>query len=141
MAMSSGSVGGGRMAGADAVSMGSLIRDLRLAHGWSQGRLVCALEAASGVRLGREYVSRWEHGKRRPGRFWLGHLATVLQVPPTVLEEGGRVDRRTFLTDIAAGAIAPAVASDLIGHGFSAARPDARPCRRSGRRDRLLGVR
>jgi hypothetical protein len=38
------------------------------------------------------------------------------------------VNRRTFLTDIAAGAIAPVVASDLVGHGFSAAlraRPSA----------------
>lgn len=126
--MSSGSVSENGQARPDAAVLGALIHDLRLAHGWSQGRLVAALEAASGVRLGREYVSRWEHGKRRPGQFWLRHLATVLQVPLTVLEEGGRVDRRTFLTDIAAGAIAPTVASDLIGHGFSAAlraRPSA----------------
>ena len=82
----------------------------------------------SGVPLAREYVSRWENGKRSPGRFWLRHLATVLQVPLTVLEEGERVDRRTFLTDLAAGAVAPVVASDLIGHGFSVAlraRPSA----------------
>jgi transcriptional regulator with XRE-family HTH domain len=121
MAMSSGSASGRFGGRADAVGLGELIRDLRLAHGWSQGRLVAALEAASGVRLGREYVSRWEHGKRSPRQFWLRHLATVLQVPLTVLEEGGRVDRRTFITDVAAGAVAPIVASDLIGHGFSAA--------------------
>ena len=128
MAMSSGVVSDDRKPSAEAIALGSLIRDLRLAHGWSQGRLVSALEAASGMRLSREYVSRWEHGRRTPGGFWLRHLATALQVPLTVLEEGGRVDRRTFLTDIAAGAIAPVVASDLIGHGFSAAlwaRPSA----------------
>ena len=128
MAMSSGVVSDDREPGAEAIALGSLIRDLRLAHGWSQGRLVSALEAASGMRLSREYVSRWEHGRRTPGRFWLRHLATALQVPLAVLEEGGRVDRRTFLTDVAAGAIAPVVASDLIGHGFSAAlraRPSA----------------
>ena len=128
MAMSSGVVSDDREPGAEAIALGSLIRDLRLAHGWSQGRLVSALEAASGMRLSREYVSRWEHGRRTPGGFWLRHLATALQVPLAVLEEGGRVDRRTFLTDIAAGAIAPVVASDLIGHGFSAAlraRPSA----------------
>jgi transcriptional regulator with XRE-family HTH domain len=68
----------------------SLIRDLRLAYGWSQGRLVSALQATSGMRLSREYVSRWEHGRRTPGGFWLRHLATALQVPLTVLEEGGR---------------------------------------------------
>jgi transcriptional regulator with XRE-family HTH domain len=128
MAMSSGVVSDDRKPSAEAIALGSLIRDLRLAHGWSQGRLVSALEAASGMRLSREYVSRWEHGRRMPGGFWLRHLATALQVPLAVLEEGGRVDRRTFLTDIAAGAIAPVVASDLIGHGFSAAlraRPSA----------------
>jgi transcriptional regulator with XRE-family HTH domain len=126
--MSSGVVSDDRKPSAEAIALGSLIRDLRLAHGWSQGRLVSALEAASGMRLSREYVSRWEHGRRMPGGFWLRHLATALQVPLAVLEEGGRVDRRTFLTDIAAGAIAPVVASDLIGHGFSAAlraRPSA----------------
>ena len=128
MAMASGVVGEDRKASAEAIALGSLIRDLRLAHGWSQGRLVSALAAASGMRLSREYVSRWEHGRRTPGGFWLRHLAAALQVPLTVLEEGGRVDRRTFLTDIAAGAIAPVVAADLIGHGFSAAlraRPSA----------------
>jgi transcriptional regulator with XRE-family HTH domain len=128
MAIYSGSADKDRKACAEAIALGSLIRDLRLAHGWSQGRLASALEAASGVRLGREYVSRWEHGRRTPGRFWLRHLATVLRVPLSVLEEEGRVDRRTFLTGIAAGAIAPVVASDLIGHGFSAAlraRPSA----------------
>ncbi len=129
MAMSSlSSARGHSSSDADAILLGALIRDLRLANGWSQGRLVAALEAASGVSLAREYVSRWENGKRSPGRFWLRHLATVLQVPLTVLEEGERVDRRTFLTDLAAGAVAPVVASDLIGHGFSAAlraRPSA----------------
>jgi transcriptional regulator with XRE-family HTH domain len=129
MAMSIPGSAAGRCSGhADSELLGALIRDLRLANGWSQGRLVAALEAVSGVRLGREYVSRWENGKRTPGRFWLRHLAVALQVPLTVLEEGERVDRRTFLTDLAAGAVAPVVAADLIGQGFSAAlgaRPSA----------------
>lgn len=112
---------------ADAICLGALIRDLRLANGWSQGRLVSALAAVSDVQLAREYVSRWENGKRRPGPFWLRHLATVLQVPQTVLEEGERADGRSFLTDLASVAVAPVVASDLIGHGFSAAL-NARPC-------------
>jgi len=25
------------------------------------------------MRLSREYVSRWEHGRRTPGGFWLRH--------------------------------------------------------------------
>jgi hypothetical protein len=43
----------------------------------------------------------------------------VLEVPITALETP--VKRRTFLTDIAATAIAPIVASDLVEHGFAAA--------------------
>ncbi len=111
-----------------AVPLGALLRDLRRANQWSQSRLATALTAVSGVPIAREYVSRWENQKRRPGPFWLRHLATVLQVPLTVLEEGERVDRRTFITDLTAGVVAPVVASDLIGHGFSAAlgaRPSA----------------
>jgi hypothetical protein len=53
MAMSSGVVSDDRKPSAEAIALGSLIRDLRLAHGWSQGRLVSALEAASGMRLSR----------------------------------------------------------------------------------------
>ena len=34
----------------------------------------------------RECVSRWEHGKRLPGPFWLPYLAEVLQVPLQELE-------------------------------------------------------
>ena len=100
-----GSARGHSSSDADAIVLGALIRDLRLANGWSQDRLVAALEAASGVPLAREYVSRWENGKRSPGRFWLRHLAAVLQVPLTVLEEAGKGGQgRTFLTDLAAGA-------------------------------------
>jgi hypothetical protein len=51
----------------------------------------------------------------------LRHLATALQVPFTTLELADRMERRVFLTDLASAAIAPLVASDLIGHGFAAA--------------------
>jgi hypothetical protein len=65
-------------------------------------------------------VSRWETGKIAcPDAFWLRHLAAVLEVPLQVLENA-KVDRRTFLTDLAATSIAPLVASDLIHAGFSA---------------------
>ena len=37
MAMASGVVGEDRKASAEAIALGSLIRDLRVAHGWSQG--------------------------------------------------------------------------------------------------------
>src|SRR4051794_29863359 len=101
--------------------VGKLIKELREARGWSQGRLADALcDAAQHSTVTREEVSRWERGKRTPWPFWLRHLATVLEVPFAVLEFK-RLRRRTFLTDVAATAIAPLVASDLIAHGFEAA--------------------
>ncbi|MDX6738344.1 helix-turn-helix transcriptional regulator [Actinocorallia sp. A-T 12471] len=100
--------------------VGELIKDLRGVRGWSQGRLAAELNRASGGdSLNREYVSRWENGRRTPDAYWLRHLATVLEVPLAVLESG--VKRRTFLTDVAATAIAPVVAADLLRSGFAAA--------------------
>jgi transcriptional regulator with XRE-family HTH domain len=93
-----------------------VIRDLRLARGWSQGRLATALcEVAQRATVSREEVSRWERGKVEPGAYWLGHLAVVLQIPQEALEA---MRRRTLLTDIAATAIAPVVTADLVMHGF-----------------------
>ncbi|MEU9285838.1 helix-turn-helix domain-containing protein [Streptomyces sp. NPDC048275] len=68
-------------------TIGELVRRLRLARGWSQGRLAEALaEAAPGrVPPTRNDVSRWEIGKRSP-REWLPFLARVLQVPREMLE-------------------------------------------------------
>ncbi len=100
--------------------MGELIRELRLSVGWSQGRLADELcRTAAHTTVTREDVSRWERGKRHPGPFWLRHLATVLEVPLRVLE-GGSVRRRDFITSVAATAIAPLAASDLIESGFAA---------------------
>ncbi len=105
-----------------AEALSALIRDLRLTVGWSQGRLADELCNVSGhATVTRELVSRWEHGRRNPGPFWLRHLSTVLQVPLATLEEAGRMERRTFLTDLAATAVAPIAAADLISHGFAAA--------------------
>lgn len=101
--------------------VGELIRDLRLTLGWSQGRLADELcRTAAHTTVTRSDVSRWERGKRRPGPFWLRHLATVLDVPLQVLE-GGDVRRREFIASLAATAIAPLAASDLIQSGFAAA--------------------
>jgi transcriptional regulator with XRE-family HTH domain len=100
---------------------GGLIRELRLMHGWSQGRLAAKLcDVSEHATVTREDVSRWERGKRTPGPFWLKHLSTVLEVPLTALESDP-VKRRSFLTDVAALAIAPVAASDIIEHGFAAA--------------------
>lgn len=98
-----------------------LIRKLRLEHGWSQSRLADKLcEVSQHSTVTRQDISRWERGKRTPGPFWLRHLATVLEVPLTALE-ADPVKRRAFITEVAAVAIAPIVASDLIEHGFAAA--------------------
>jgi transcriptional regulator with XRE-family HTH domain len=113
---------GSHCAGNGDLAIGALIRDLRSAAGWSQSRLADELCRASGhATVTRELVSRWENGGRAPGPFWLRHLATALQIPLTVLEEAERMERRVFLTDVAAAAVAPLVASDLISHGFASA--------------------
>src|SRR5262249_4902591 len=83
---------------------------------------LCELGRAT---ITREYVSRWECGKRTPGPYWLRHLATALDVPLQVLEDC-RVQRRNFITTVAATTIAPLVASELIHAGFAAAL-DGRP--------------
>ncbi|MGQ0840774.1 helix-turn-helix domain-containing protein [Actinokineospora sp.] len=102
-------------------ALGVLVRDLRSAMGWSQARLAEELCDVSGHSTAtREDVSRWERGKRTPGPYWLAHLATVLEVPRQVLE-GAKVDRRGFISSMAATAIAPVIVSDLIAHGFDAA--------------------
>ncbi len=99
------------------MAIGTLIRDLREARGWSQGRLADEINKAFGTGLNREYISRWERSKVRPGCFYLRCLSAVLDVPLAVLE--GEVRRRTFLTDTAVTAIAPVVASDLLSTGFA----------------------
>ncbi|MET9375705.1 helix-turn-helix transcriptional regulator [Streptomyces sp. NPDC002992] len=100
------------------MTIGALIRDLREARGWSQGRLADEINDAFGTNLNREYVSRWERSKVAPGKFYLRCLSAVLDVPLAVLES--EVKRRTFLSDAAATAIAPLVASDLLTVGFAA---------------------
>ncbi|WP_026413894.1 helix-turn-helix domain-containing protein [Actinomadura oligospora] len=100
------------------MTLGPLVRDLRESLGYSQGRLADLLcESAGRATVSREDVSRWENGKRTPGPFWLRHLATVLDVALEVLEDA-KMQRRRFLTNAAATAIAPVVASDLIRSGF-----------------------
>ncbi|MGH3313492.1 MAG: helix-turn-helix domain-containing protein [Streptomyces sp.] len=100
------------------MSIGDLIRELREARGWSQGRLAKEINAAFRTNLTREYVSRWERCRVTPSAFYLRCLSAVLDVPLRVLEDD--VQRRTFITDVAATAIAPMVASDLLTTGFSA---------------------
>jgi transcriptional regulator with XRE-family HTH domain len=98
--------------------VGELIRELRAIHDLSQGKLADEINDRFGTNVNREYVSRWETGKVKPGPHYLRYLSAVLDVPLAVLR--GDVDRRTFVTDLAATAIAPIVASDLLTVGFDA---------------------
>ncbi|WP_411139939.1 helix-turn-helix domain-containing protein [Streptomyces sp. x-80] len=100
------------------MGIGELIRELRSARGWSQGRLASEINNQFGTTLSREYVSGWECSRHEPGAFYLRALSAVLDVPLAVLEN--ELERRTFLTDVAGAAIAPVVASDLLSVGFAA---------------------
>jgi transcriptional regulator with XRE-family HTH domain len=98
-----------------------VIRELREELGWSQSRLADEICKISGrATITRCDVSRWERGKRRPRPVMLRDLAAALQVPVQLLESA-TVERRAFLTDLAATAIAPVAASDLVQSGFAAA--------------------
>ncbi|MGA4730078.1 helix-turn-helix domain-containing protein [Micromonospora taraxaci] len=75
--------------------LGPLLARCRLARGWSQQRTAAELCAAAGVpTLSRHEVSRWERQRRVPGRFWLGWLAVVLDVPLVALAEAAATTRR-----------------------------------------------
>lgn len=108
---------GGKLDGMSA-DTGKVIRQLRVAKGWSQGKLAGELSKSSGYNMTREYISRhWESGKTEPSPFWLRHLAAVLDCPQDLLEAD--VNRREFLSHLAATSIAPVVASDILSQGFS----------------------
>ena len=99
------------------MSVGALISDLRRANGWSQGALAETLCLVSGhPTLSREDVHRWETEKVIPGRFWLGYLATVLDVPLDVLTAEAklsRMKRREFLSLSALAVAHRKVATEL----------------------------
>ncbi|GAA5045696.1 helix-turn-helix domain-containing protein [Nocardia callitridis] len=107
--------------------VGEIIRELRKARGWSQGRLADELSAHSGANISREYISRrWENGDTTPSAFWLRHLSAVLDVPLAILEDDD-VNRRKFLAHTAAASVTPIIASDLLAAGFSARLDDLGP--------------
>jgi transcriptional regulator with XRE-family HTH domain len=79
------------------VDVGALIRSAREERGWSQDELARALVAASGSpSLSRNYVSRWENGKRGVSAYWATYLAQVLGLSLDLLREAS-VRRRAFL--------------------------------------------
>lgn len=79
------------------VDVGALIRQAREARGLSQDELADRLMGASGsVTLSRNYISRWENGKRGVSAYWLPHLADVLDLPSEQLRDAV-MKRRAFL--------------------------------------------
>ncbi|WP_422774028.1 transcriptional regulator [Plantactinospora sp. WMMC1484] len=93
-------------------ALGALLTELRLARGWSQLRVAEQLCAASGVpTVSRHEVSRWERQQRIPGEFWLGWLATILDVPAADLHVAAAASRPAT----AAAASRPATAGDEGG--------------------------
>jgi transcriptional regulator with XRE-family HTH domain len=79
------------------VDIGALIRSAREAHGLSQDELASALMLASGnASLSRNYVSRWENGKRGVSGHWAVYLAQVLELSVDVLEDAS-LKRRAIL--------------------------------------------
>jgi transcriptional regulator with XRE-family HTH domain len=77
------------------VTFGEQIRDLRLARGMSQSDLAAELNRISGWdTVTRQYVSRWESGKRHPRPELRRHLAQALGVPVSDLAD---MNRRTLL--------------------------------------------
>jgi transcriptional regulator with XRE-family HTH domain len=102
------------------VAIGALIRDLRQSKRLTQLQLSEALNRAAGredAPAARDVVARWESGRVIPGRFWLTHLAEVLDVPSGVLEAEARVsrvDRRAFLSLTALAATHGKLASEMV---------------------------
>lgn len=96
-----------------------MIRDLRLAKGFSQGKLALRLQEASGVSVGREHISRWERpqGGVIPSDYWLRFLAQTLEVPFSALEYEAslsRMDRRAFMRLSALTATHGTLASEMV---------------------------
>lgn len=96
--------------------IGPLLRDLRLASGYSQADLAHELYRLTGRTIERNKVSRWESGAVIPGKDWLFHLSDALAVPYDVLKAEAtlsRVDRRAFISLAALAATYGKVASEM----------------------------
>ena len=81
---------------AGAETAGELIARARERLGKSQYALAEALREACGRGDGipdRTMVARWETGRRIPTRYWRTHLAAVLQLPPSVLDQAAAVSK------------------------------------------------
>jgi transcriptional regulator with XRE-family HTH domain len=75
---------------------GELIARARERLGKSQYALAEALRQACGRDDGvpdRGMVARWETGRRIPTPYWRAHLAAVLQLPPSALDQAAAVSK------------------------------------------------
>jgi transcriptional regulator with XRE-family HTH domain len=75
---------------------GELIARARERLGKSQYALAEALREACGRADGipdRSMVARWETGRRIPTPYWRSHLATVLHLPPSLLDQATAVSK------------------------------------------------
>lgn len=76
--------------------VGTLIRRVRSSLGYSQYEIAAQLALVSGNdSLTREYVARWERGKRIPGPYWRQWISRVLQLPRKDVDAAARVARNT----------------------------------------------
>jgi transcriptional regulator with XRE-family HTH domain len=78
----------------DDETIGALIARVRAARGKSQYSVADALLEVSGnTSVDREYVNRWETGKRIPTPYWRRHLGVVLDIPIDALDRAAAVSR------------------------------------------------
>lgn len=90
---------------------GELIARARERLGKSQYALAEALREACGRGDGipdRSTVARWETGRRIPTPYWRAHLATVLHLPPSVLDQATAVSKAQRVAGQQAQAPGPA---------------------------------
>jgi transcriptional regulator with XRE-family HTH domain len=74
--------------------VGTLIRRVRSSLGYSQYEVAAKLALVSGNdALTREYVARWERGKRIPGPYWRQWISRVLQLPRKDVDAAARAAR------------------------------------------------
>lgn len=77
-------------------TIGELITRVRERLGKSQYALAEALREASSRGDGipdRGMVARWETGRRIPTPYWRAHLATVLQLPSSLLDQAAAASK------------------------------------------------
>ncbi|MDT3398486.1 helix-turn-helix transcriptional regulator [Streptomyces sp. B1866] len=101
------------------MAIAQMIRDLRESLGLSQGDLALRLQQATGTRITREYISRWERhvGGVIPSESWLKPLAQVLEVPFAALTYEAtlsRMNRRTFVNLAALASTHGPAANELV---------------------------